>query len=94
MTTEAKFKNQYFPKNISHQGIDLVEKLTELGLTPQQFALRLQKPEKNILGITDCLVAISPEMAQLFEQELQIPTHYWLNRQRIFDEYKEQSMKK
>lgn len=80
-------KNQYFPQSVPHPGIDLAEKLEELSMGPKEFALRTGKPEKTIIAIISGKSSITPEMAVQFENVLKIPAHYWLNRQRHYDEY-------
>ena len=81
-------QNQYFPQSVPHPGIDLAEKLEELSMGPKEFAIRSNKPEKTIIAILSGKSSITPDMAVLFENVLQIPAHFWLNRQRSFDEFK------
>ena len=81
-------KNQYFPQSVTHPGIDLAEKLSELSMGTKEFAVRTGKPEKTIIAIMNGKSSITPDMAVQFENVLRIPAHYWLNRQRNFDEYK------
>ena len=54
---------------------------------PKEFAIRTNKPEKTINAVLKGDSSITPEMAVLFENVLQIPANYWLNRQRNYDEY-------
>lgn len=79
--------NQYYPDRVSHPGIDLAEKLEEMGMGPKEFAIRTSKPEKTISAILNGTSSITPDMAVMFENVLKIPGHYWLNRQRNYDEY-------
>ncbi len=79
-------QNQYFPQTVSHPGIDLSEKLNELGMGPKEFALRTGKPEKTISAIIKGNSSITPDMAIQFENALKIPANYWLTRQYHFDE--------
>ena len=82
------YKNEYFPQSVPHPGLDLLEKLEELGMGPKEFAVRTGKPEKTISAILKGESSITPDMAVQFENVLKIPAHFWLNRQRSFDEYK------
>jgi HTH-type transcriptional regulator/antitoxin HigA len=79
-------KNEYHPQTVPHPGIDLEEKLEELGMGPLEFAVRTGKPEKTIHDVLNGRSAITPDMAVQFENALGIPAHYWLQRQRSFDE--------
>lgn len=79
--------NTYKPQTILHPGIDLTEKLEDMEMGPKEFAIRTNKPEKTINAILKGDSSITPEMAVLFENVLKIPAHYWMNRQRDFDEY-------
>ena len=80
-------KNEYFPQSIPHPGLDLAEKLEELGMGPKEFAVRTDKPEKTITAILKGDSSITPDMAVQFENVLKIPAHFWINRQRSYDEY-------
>lgn len=80
-------KNEYFPQSVPHPGIDLSEKLDELGMGPKEFAIRADKPEKTITAILNGESSITPDMAVQFENVLKIPAHFWINRQRSYDEF-------
>jgi len=80
-------QNQYFPQFIPHPGITLEEKLEEMGMGPKEFALRTSKPEKTITAIFKGESSITPDMAVQFENVTQIPAHFWLTRQRAYDEF-------
>lgn len=80
-------QNTYLPQTVFHPGIDLEEKLEEMKMGPKEFAIRTNKPEKTINAVLKGDSSITPEMAVLFENVLQIPANYWLNRQRNYDEY-------
>jgi len=79
-------KNEYIPQTVPHPGVDLGEKLEELGMGPKEFAIRTDKPEKTISAILTGVSSITPEMAVKFENVLKIPAHFWLNRQYSYDE--------
>ena len=78
--------NQYFPTEFSHPGEILEEKLDELKMTSKQLAERTGKPEKTISAIINGNSAITPDMAVLLEQAVQIPANYWLRHQALHDE--------
>ncbi len=83
MTT---IKNEYHPQTVTHPGKDLREKLDELQMSPKEFAVRCNKPIKTISEVLNGKSAITPEMAVQFENVLQIPARYWLQRQYQYDE--------
>ncbi|PKP13646.1 MAG: XRE family transcriptional regulator [Bacteroidetes bacterium HGW-Bacteroidetes-3] len=78
---------QYYPQTVSHPGTTLVEILEEKQMGAKEFAVRTGKPEKTISDVLNGKSGITPEMAILFEQVLKIPAHFWINRQRTYDEY-------
>jgi HTH-type transcriptional regulator/antitoxin HigA len=80
-------KNEYFPQSVFHPGITLAEKLEELEMGPKEFSIRTGKPEKTISAVINGESSITPDMAVLFEDVLKIPAHFWLNKQRSYDEY-------
>jgi len=66
----------------------LQEKLSELGMPIKEFALRCGKPEPTIHAVLQGRSAVTPDMAILFENVLDIPAHLWLNLQCQYDEYR------
>jgi addiction module HigA family antidote len=80
-------QNQYNPQIAFHPGRTLADKLEELGMDPLEFAVRTGKPEKTIIAVLKGASSITPEMAVLFEQVLHISAHFWLNKQRNYDEF-------
>jgi addiction module HigA family antidote len=81
-------RNQYFPQTVLHPCVTLSEKLEEMGMGPKEFALRTGKPEKTITAILKGESSVTPDMAVQFENVLRIPAHFWINKQRSYDEYK------
>ena len=81
---EAK-TNQYVPKSVSHLGRTLEAKLEELKMSTKEFALRTSKSEEIINSVLTGNIAITLDMAVLFEEVLSIPTHFWLSRQNNYD---------
>lgn len=70
-----------------HPGNTLAEKIQELGMSIKEFAIRANKPSKTIHEIIAGKSSITYEMAISFESVTHIPEHFWLNKQRSFDEY-------
>lgn len=79
-------RNEYNPQTVTHPGMDLREKLDELQMSPKEFAVRCNKPIKTISEVLNGKSAITPDMAIQFENVLQIPARYWLQRQYNYDE--------
>jgi addiction module HigA family antidote len=79
--------NQYHPQSRPHPGETLAEKLEELGMGRNEFALRTGKPEKTIIAVLKGDSSITPEMAVQFERVTAIPAGFWLTHQRSYDEY-------
>lgn len=79
--------NTYQPSIVFHPGITLKERLEELDMGPKEFGIRSGKPEKTIIAILKGESSITPEMAIQFENVLKIPAHFWLNKQRSYDEF-------
>jgi addiction module HigA family antidote len=84
MATE---KNRYNPQVAFHPSETLAERLEEMGMGSKEFAIRTGKPEKTISAVLQKKSSITPEMAVQFEHVLKIPAHFWLNKQRSYDEY-------
>lgn len=81
------YKNEYNPQRVLHPYLTLKEKLDELEIGPKEFAVRTGKPEKTITALLKGKSSITPEMAVSFENVLGIPANFWLNKQRLYDEY-------
>ncbi|HPW36825.1 MAG TPA: HigA family addiction module antitoxin [Syntrophorhabdus sp.] len=78
--------NQYFPDTVTHPGVTLDEKLSEMRMSQKEFALRSGKPEKTISQVISGQSSITPDMAVVFEKVLGIPASFWMKRQQLFDE--------
>ena len=78
--------NEYNPQTVSHPGETLSEKLSELGMSQKEFALRTSKPEQTIVKVLSGESSITSDMAVSFETVLKIPANFWLRRQRAYDE--------
>jgi len=68
-----------------HPGLTLKEKLEELQLTPEEFAIRTNIPIKTISSILNGILneksSITPKIAAKFEKVLNIPATFWLAKQ-------------
>ncbi|ULB33480.1 ImmA/IrrE family metallo-endopeptidase [Proteiniphilum propionicum] len=84
----AKKENRYIPQVVFHPGETLAEKLAEMKMGPKEFAVRTDKPEKTINAVLKGESSITPDMAVQFESVTKIPAHFWMNKQRSFDEYR------
>lgn len=72
---------------VYHPGETLGEKLKEMGMSIKEFAVRTSKPEKTIIAVIKGTSSITSDMAVSFENVTMIPAHFWMNKQRMFDEY-------
>jgi HTH-type transcriptional regulator/antitoxin HigA len=79
--------NQYKPDVVFHPAITLSEKLSEMGMSIKEFALRTGKPEQTIIAVLKEERSLTPEMAVLFEKVTQIPAKFWINKQARYNEY-------
>lgn len=80
--------NNYYPESVTHPGEILNETLEEKEIGSKELAIKTGKPEKTISAILNGNSSITPDMAVLFERVLKIPTHFWLEAQRNYDEFK------
>lgn len=80
-------KNQYIPQSVSHPGETLKEKLEEMEMSSKELAVRTGKPENIIIAVMKGESSITADMAVLFESVTKIPAHFWLNNQRVYDEF-------
>lgn len=78
---------KFVPLVAFHPGETLSEKLKEMGMSIKEFAVRTSKPEKTIFAIINGSSSITSDMAVAFEIVTRIPAHFWLNKQRTYDEY-------
>lgn len=78
---------------ISHPGLTLEEKLSEMEMSVREFAVRVSKPEKTIYAVIGGNSSITTEMAVSFEAVTKIPASFWLRKQQMYDEYMVRSKK-
>ena len=75
-------QNQYFPQSVPHPGETLAEKLEEMEMPRNEFALRTGKPEQTIIAILKGHSSITPDMAVQFENVTKIPANFWTRPRR------------
>lgn len=80
-------RHEYNPRTVSHPGSTLGEKIQEMQMSIKEFAIRACKPEKTIIAVLKGDSSITPDMAVTFENITRIPAHFWMARQRIYDEF-------
>ena len=80
--------NQYYPESVTHPSEFLIEALEEKNMNAKEFAVKTGKPENTISAVLKAKSSITPIMAILFEQVLNIPAHFWMESQKNYDEYK------
>ena len=90
---EMATRNPYILKNVSHPGTTLDEKLKEMGMSVKEFSMRISEPEETVIAIINGDSSITPELALSLENITKIPTNFWINRQRNYDEYMTSSRK-
>ena len=79
--------SKFIPAVAFHPGVTLAEKLKEIDMSIKEFALRASKPEKTIHAVIKGESSVTSDMAVAFENVTRIPAHFWLNKQRNYDEY-------
>lgn len=70
-----------------HPGETLKETLQDRSISMKVFAELCELPDPVILAVVEGHFSVTTEMATVFERVLSIPAHFWLNKQRLFDEY-------
>jgi HTH-type transcriptional regulator / antitoxin HigA len=79
-------KNQFVPDYAVAPGETLLETLEANGMSQAEFALRTGRPKKTINEIIKGKSAITPETALQFERVLNIPSGFWNNLERNYQE--------
>ena len=80
---------KYVSTTVFHPGSTLFEKLKELELSPQDFAMQIGVEAHIIMDIVEEKASgmVSPELAEAFEKSLKIPAHFWLRKQKRYNEF-------
>jgi HTH-type transcriptional regulator/antitoxin HigA len=79
--------NRYVPDSVSPPGETLLEAIQDRGLSQADLARRMGRPHKTINEIIQGKAAITPDTAIQLEHVLDIPAHFWGNRQQQFDQH-------
>jgi addiction module HigA family antidote len=77
----------YQPDYAMHPGETLREKLEELQMTPNEFAIRTSKPIQTISKILNGKSSITFEMAVQFEKAINISANFWTKKQAHYNEF-------
>lgn len=79
--------NEYKPDYVSPPGETLREVLEEMGMSRADLAIRMGRPKKTINEIIKGKAAITADTAVQLERVLGVPTSFWNNRQRHYDDF-------
>jgi len=80
-------KNEYQPSTISKPGLTILDLLEEKGWTQTNLAIRMGRPINKINEIIKGKISITPETAIQLERVLGVPSSFWNNRQKRYDEF-------
>jgi len=80
---------EYNPDFAFHPGSTLSEKLEELELSLQDFAIQIGVEKHVIVDIVEEKEngIVTPDLAEAFEKSLKIPAHFWLRKQNRYNEF-------
>ncbi|MBX0312006.1 MAG: HigA family addiction module antidote protein [Sulfurihydrogenibium sp.] len=78
-------KNQLKIRYAVHPGITLKEKLEEMGMSPEEFAIKIDLPVEVVLSILNEKSPITSNIAIKLEKVLGIPASFWINKQINYD---------
>lgn len=83
--------NEYKPDTVSHPGETLREALEEMGIDPLLLDIYSPSRERliDVQRILDGKTRITPDMAIQLSTQLKVPADFWIERQRLYDEWKE-----
>ncbi len=79
-------QNEYWPDSVTPLGDTLEETLEAKGMTHTELASRMDYPLSTIDEIIAGSVVVTPEIAARLEQAIDVPAHFWLNRERRYRE--------
>jgi addiction module HigA family antidote len=79
-------RNQYRPRFVSPPGETLLETIQALGLSQAGLALRVGMTRKTVNEIISGAAPITPQTAIRLENTTGVPAHFWLNRERDYQE--------
>ena len=73
--------------HVPSPGMELAEKLEEMGLDANDLAARMGYTPKAVNDILQANCRITPDSAIALEMVMEIPAIYWLRRQMSYDEF-------
>jgi addiction module HigA family antidote len=79
-------RNEYNPQTVTHPGVTLEEKIQEMELSVEEFAMRIHEPKELVTSIIKGESTITFKIATALENETKIPARFWLARQARYDE--------
>lgn len=88
------FNKTFSPQMALHPGETLSEKLNEIGMSAKEFSIRSKVPVETITSVMNGETRITQTLAVQFESVLKIPAHFWMNKQRVYDDYLSRESKK
>lgn len=80
-------KNTFTPQIVFHPGETLSEKLNDLSMSTMEFSILSGMPVDTINALLKGETRMTQTMAVQFESVLKIPAHFWMNKQKLFDDY-------
>lgn len=86
MSVSNKISASKYLDSPTHPGITLRETLDEIGMSQVELAKRMQRPEQTISTILNSQKAITPDTAIQLEKVLGIPSTFWNNLQKNYEE--------
>lgn len=78
-------KNELKINYAVHPGATLKEKLEEIGMSAEEFAIKTDLPVDVVLNILDRKSPITSDIAVKLEKALCIPASFWINKQTNYD---------
>ena len=79
--------NEYSPSTISKPGSSILDLLEERGWTQVELSKRMGRPINKINEIINGKISITPDTAIQLERVLGVPSSFWNNRQKQYDEF-------
>lgn len=80
-------RNQYFPQSYPHPNETLIEKMQEMGVDAKQLSVLAECDEEDIISFLKGNRSITFEFADHLERATQIPRHWWVNHQNLYDSF-------
>jgi HTH-type transcriptional regulator/antitoxin HigA len=81
-------RNEYRPDYVTPPGETLQETLAAVGISLVEIAERTGSSQQAIEEIINGMMPITAEMAWQLERMLGVPAHFWLDRERRYQEFR------